>query len=78
MSKREYIQQIPNRITGVVLGLVFYYNAQYLGEIVPSKWEGFVEQNMQLVGVVLAGLSILQLSINWYLVSTEEYDQKKF
>ncbi len=77
MSKREFIQQIPNRITGVILGLVFYYNAEYLGDVVPANWEGFVEQNMQLAGVLLVGLSVLQLSINWYLVTTEEFDEKK-
>jgi hypothetical protein len=77
MSKREFIQQIPNRITGVILGLVFYYNAEYLGDVVPANWEGFVEQNMQLAGVLLAGLSVLQLSVNWYIATTEEFDEKK-
>jgi hypothetical protein len=61
----------------VILGLVFYYNAEYLGDVVPANWEGFVEQNMQLAGVLLVGLSVLQLSINWYLVTTEEFDEKK-
>jgi hypothetical protein len=32
---------------------------------------------MQLAGVLLAGLSVLQLSVNWYIATTEEFDEKK-
>jgi len=72
MSKREFIAEIPNRLTGVILGLVFYYNAEYLGDVAPSGWNRFVEQNLELIGILLVGLSTLKISVEWYLASTDE------
>jgi len=72
MSQRDFIRQVPNRLTGVIIGLVFYYNAEFLSGAAPSNWSGFVDQNMQLVGVLLIGLSVLKLSIDWYLVNSDD------
>ena len=72
MSQRDFIRQVPNRLTGVIIGLVFYYNAEFLSGAVPSNWSAFVDQNMQLVGVLLIGLSVLKLSIDWYLVNSDD------
>ena len=72
MSKREFIAEIPNRLTGVIVGLIFYYNAEYLGDVAPSGWEGFIEQNLELIGILLVGLSTLKISVEWYLASTDE------
>ncbi len=77
MSKREFIAEIPNRLTGIIVGLIFYYNAEYLGDVVPSGWEGFVEQNLKLIGILLVGLSTLKISVEWYLASTSTSDEKK-
>jgi len=78
MSQREFIKQVPNRLTGVIIGLVFYYNAEFLSEAAPSNWNEFIEQNMQLIGVLLVGLSILKLSVDWYLVNSDDgFEEKK-
>ena len=77
MSKREFIAEIPNRLTGVIVGLIFYYNAEYLGDVVPSGWAGFVEQNLELIGILLVGLSVLKISVDWYLASTSTDNEKK-
>jgi hypothetical protein len=78
MGQREFIKEVPNRLTGVIIGLVFYYNAEYLSEVTPDNWSSFVEQNMQLIGVLLVGLSILKLSVDWYLASSDDgFEEKK-
>ncbi|SVD26404.1 uncharacterized protein METZ01_LOCUS379258 [marine metagenome] len=78
MGQREFIKQVPNRLTGVIIGLVFYYNAEFLSEAAPSNWNEFIEQNMQLIGVLLVGLSILKLSVDWYLVTSDDgFEEKK-
>ena len=71
MSQRDFIRQVPNRLTGVIIGLVFYYNAEFLSGAAPSNWGAFIEQNMQLIGVLMIGLSVLKLSIDWYLVNSD-------
>ena len=77
MTQRDFVRQVPNRLTGVIVGLVFYYNAEFLSNAAPSNWSNFVEQNMQLIGVLMIGLSVLKLSIDWYLVNTEDELEKK-
>ena len=78
MGQRDFIKQVPNRLTGVIIGLVFYYNAEFLSEAAPSNWSEFVEQNMQLIGVLLVGLSMLKLSVDWYLVNSDDgFEEKK-
>jgi len=78
MGQREFIKQVPNRLTGVIIGLVFYYNAEFLSEAAPSNWSEFIEQNMQLIGVLLVGLSMLKLSVDWYLVNSDDgFEEKK-
>ncbi len=77
MTQRDFVRQVPNRLTGVIVGLVFYYNAEFLSNAAPSNWSNFVDQNMQLIGVLMIGLSVLKLSIDWYLVNTEDELEKK-
>ena len=78
MNQRDFIKHVPNRLTGVIIGLVFYYNAEFLSGAAPSNWSAFVDQNMQLIGVLLIGLSVLKLSIDWYLVNSDgELMEKK-
>ena len=77
MTQRDFVRQVPNRLTGVIVGLVFYYNAEFLSNAAPSNWSNFVDQNMQLIGVLMIGLSVLKLSIDWYLVNTEDELGKK-
>ena len=77
MTQRDFVRQVPNRLTGVIVGLVFYYNAEFLSNAAPSNWSNFVEQNMQLIGVLMIVLSVLKLSIDWYLVNTEDELEKK-
>ena len=77
MTQRDFVRQVPYRLTGVIVGLVFYYNAEFLSNAAPSNWSNFVDQNMQLIGVLMIGLSVLKLSIDWYLVNTEDELEKK-
>ena len=78
MGQREFIKQVPNRLTGVIIGLVLYDNAELRSEAAPSNWNEFIEQNMQLIGVLLVGLSILKLSVDWYLVTSDDgFEEKK-
>ena len=77
MTQRDFVRQVPNRLTGVIVGLVFYYNAEFLSNAAPSNLSNFVDQNMQLIGVLMIGLSVLKLSIDWYLVNTEDELEKK-
>tara|TARA_B100002052_G_C15564096_1_gene454851 strand:+ start:193 stop:435 length:243 start_codon:yes stop_codon:yes gene_type:complete len=74
MTQREFIKQIPNRLGGIIVGLVLYVNAEYIADFVPNSYEKFVDNNMQLVAGILIGLSLMRLSIDWYLTITEEID----
>jgi len=74
MTQREFIKQIPNRLGGMIAGLVLYVNAESIADFVPNSYDNFVENNMQLVAGILIGFSLLRLSIDWYLTLTEEKD----
>ena len=77
MRNRDFIKQIPNRLSGIIIGLILYVNAEFMGEIVPDTYENFVNQNMELVATILIGLSLLRLGIDWYLTTTEDESASK-
>ena len=74
MTMREFVQQIPNRLGGIIAGLILVVNADAIGDAVPSSYEMLVDNNMQLIGGILISLSLLRLGIDWYLTSTAEAD----
>ena len=74
MTTREFVQQIPNRLGGIIAGLILVVNADAIGDAVPSSYEKLVDNNMQLIGGILISLSLLRLSIDWYLTTTAEKD----
>ena len=74
MTMREFVQQIPNRLGGIIAGLRLAVNADASGDAVPSSYEKLVDNNMQLIGGILISLSLLRLGIDWYLTSTAEAD----
>ena len=49
-------------------------NADAIGDAVPNSYEKLVDNNMQLIGGILISLSLLRLSIDWYLTTTAEKD----
>ena len=77
MGRREFIKDVPNRLTGLIIGLVIYGNAEYLADAVPSEFGDFVGNNMMLIGQILIGISLLKLAVDWYLVATEDDGEKK-
>ena len=74
MTMREFVQQIPNRLGGIIAGLILVVNADAIGDAVPSSYEKLVDNNMQLIGGILISLSLLRLGIDWYLTTTAEAD----
>ena len=74
MTTREFVQQIPNRLGGIIAGLILIVNADAIGDAVPNSYEKLVDNNMQLIGGILISLSLLRLSIDWYLTTTAEKD----
>jgi len=77
VGNREFIKQLPNRLGGIIIGLILYVNAEFMGDLVPNTYGNFVNQNMELVAAILIGLSLLRLGIDWYLTTTEEEAQSK-
>ena len=74
MTMREFVQQIPNRLGGIIAGLILIVNADAIGDAVPNSYEKLVDNNMQLIGGILISLSLLRLGIDWYLTNTAESD----
>ena len=75
MNTRDFIKQIPSKVTGIIFGVVLFVNAKPLADLLDmfkTDFREFVEINLQLGGGILIGLSILNLLINYYLAVTEE------
>ena len=71
MATRDFIKEMPGKLTGIIAGSIIYVNAKYAGDLLPSKFQNFATDNMEMIGGILIALSLLNLGVGWYMAATE-------
>jgi len=75
-EERELIKALPNRLLGIIFGIILVVNAEPVGKAGPSEFETILTTNMQLLGGIIALLSFLRTVIDYWLKISYPEDKK--
>jgi len=73
-EERELIRALPNRLLGIVFGIILVVNAGPFGKAAPDEIQDIVTTNLSLLGWLIIGLSLLRTVIDYWLKLTPETD----
>ena len=76
-DEREMIKALPNRLLGIIIGVILVVNATPLGNAAPSEFQSILTTNMKLFGWIVIVLSFLKTAIDYWLRFTPEEESKK-
>ena len=73
-KERELIRALPNRLLGIVFGIIMVVNAGPFGKAAPDEIQDIVTTNLSLLGWLIIGMSLLRTVIDYWLKLTPETD----
>jgi len=75
-AERALIKALPNRLVGIIFGIILVVNADPVGKAAPNDLGEIVTTNMQLFGGVIIFLSFLRTIIDYWLKISYPEDKK--
>ena len=75
-EERALIKALPNRLLGIIFGIILVVNADPVGKGAPNDLGEIVTTNMQLFGSVIIFLSFLRTIIDYWLKISYPEDKK--
>ena len=75
-AERALIKALPNRLLGIIFGIILVVNAEPVGKAAPNDLGEIVTTNMQLFGGVIIFLSFLRTIIDYWLKISYPEDKK--
>ena len=66
-EERALIQALPNRLIGIIFGIILFVNSGPVSKAAPEDIEELVKTNMLLFGGVIVFLSFLRTMIDYWL-----------
>ena len=73
-EERELIRALPNRLLGIIFGIILVVNAAPFGKAAPEEIQDIVSTNLSLLGWLIIGMSLLRTVIDYWLKLTPETD----
>ena len=73
-EERELIRALPNRLLGIVFGIIMVVNAGPFGKAAQEEIQDIVTTNLSLLGWLIIGMSLLRTVIDYWLKLTPETD----
>ena len=73
-EERELIRALPNRLLGIIFGIILVVNAGPFGKAAPEEIQDIVSTNLSLLGWLIIGMSLLRTVIDYWLKLTPETD----
>ena len=67
MCIRDRIKALPNRLIGIIFGIILIVNSDPVSKAAPEDIEELVKTNMLLFGGVIVFLSFLRTMIDYWL-----------
>ena len=74
-EERALIKALPNRLIGIIFGIILIVNSDPVSKAAPEDIEELVKTNMLLFGGVIVFLSFLRTMIDYWLKIS--YPEKK-
>ena len=75
-AERALIKALPNRLLGIIFGIILVVNANPVGKAAPNDLGEIITTNMQLFGGVIIFLSFLRTIIDYWLKISYPEDKK--
>ncbi len=66
-EERALIKALPNRLIGIIFGIILIVNSDPVSKAAPEDIEALVKTNMLLFGGVIVFLSFLRTMIDYWL-----------
>ena len=73
-EERELIRALPNRLLGIIFGIILVVNAGPFGKAAPEEIQDIVSTNLSLLGWLIIGMSLLRTVIDYWLKLSPETD----
>ena len=73
-EERELIRALPNRLLGIIFGIILVVNAAPFGKAAREEIQDIVSTNLSLLGWLIIGMSLLRTVIDYWLKLTPETD----
>ena len=71
-EERDLIRALPNRLLGIIFGIIMIVNAEPFGKAAPEEIQDIVTTNLNLLGYLIIVLSFLRTAIDYWLKLTPE------
>ena len=75
-EERALIKALPNRLLGIIFGIILVVNAEPVGNAGPDDFDTILTTNMQLLGWIIIILSFLRTIIDYWLKISYPEDKK--
>ena len=75
-EERALIKALPNRLLGIIFGIILVVNAEPVGKAGPDDFDTILTTNMQLLGWIIIILSFLRTIIDYWLKISYPEDKK--
>jgi hypothetical protein len=71
-EERDLIRALPNRLLGIIFGIIMIVNAGPFGKAAPEEIQDIVTTNLNLLGYLIIVMSFLRIAIDYWLKLTPE------
>ena len=71
-EERDLIRALPNRLLGIIFGIIMVVNAGPFGKAAPEEIQDIVTTNLNLLGYLIIVMSFLRIAIDYWLKLTPE------
>ena len=77
VAMKRFANQMVGRVVVIFLGIAIHMNASVMATFTKDyKVKELVETNMELIGMVISSIAVLNILVNWYLAAVEDEEEQ--
>ena len=74
---KRFASQMVGRVVFIFIGIAIHMNASVMATYSTDyKLKKLIETNMELVGMVVSTIAVLNILVNWYLAYVEDEEEQ--
>ena len=74
---KRFANQIVGRVVIIFVGIAIHMNASVMATFTNDyKIKNVVETNMELIGLIISTMAVLNILVGWYLASIEDEEEQ--
>jgi hypothetical protein len=77
VAMKRFANQIVGRVVIIFVGIAIHMNASVMATFTNDyKIKNVVETNMELIGLIISTMAVLNILVGWYLASIEDEEEQ--